>query len=260
MKKLVALSLVISGFGLMGLSSALAEVFKVPPLKDAVSDYAAIMAPAKRDELSLILHQIRDKGGSQIAVLTVPNLGDLTIEQASIKVVDEWKLGDKTKDNGILLTVAKEERRVRIEVGQGLEGVLTDAYSKRIIDQNMMPLFKEGRFDDGLFVGVFLIARQVNPEIDVDALFKGSLQNLSGRRGHSRSKIPSWPLTFFFLIAFIALSSFANRSRRFGGGRLGAGGSSGWGSGGIGGGGFSGGGGFGGGGGGFSGGGASGGW
>ncbi len=99
----------------------------VPALRSAVTDQAGILSPATRQQLESALRQIQKIGGTQLAVLTVPDLAGLTIEQASIRVVDAWKLGSKKDDKGLLLMVARDERKVRIEVGQGLEGVLTDA-------------------------------------------------------------------------------------------------------------------------------------
>jgi uncharacterized protein len=226
--------------------------FEVPALRSAVTDRAGILSPGTRQQLESALQRLQRVGGTQLAVLTLPDLAGLTIEQASIRVVDEWKLGTKEADNGVLLLVARDERRVRIEVGQGLEGTLTDAYSKRIIDEGITPLFRQGDMNGGVTIGVYQIARITNPDVDLRPYLEGQLGQRSSRSGRARSPLQS---------LFVALLMFAVFSMRMGffpfffmGGRGSRGGFGGFSGGGGGFGGFSGGGG------GFSGGGASGGW
>jgi len=233
--------------------SARAADFVVPALRTAVTDQAGILSPVARQQLESALRHLQQEGGTQLAVLTLPNLGGLTIEQASIRVTDKWKLGTKQADNGVLLLVAHDERRVRIEVGQGLEGRLTDAYAKRIIDEGITPLFRQGDMDGGVILGVYQIARITNPQVDLRPYLEGRLRQASPRARAARS-----PLQLLFAVALLALV-FSMRMGFLPFLFLGAGGLGGRGgfSGGGGGGGF---GGFSVGGGGFSGGGASGGW
>ncbi len=234
--------------------------FDVPRLTGPVVDRAGMLSAAAERQISSALQRLHQQpGGAQIAVLSVPDLGDETIEQASIQVVDAWQLGSEAGDKGILVMVAKAERRIRIEVGQGLEGDLPDAYAKRIIDEAMTPLFRSGNVEQGILVGVYQIAQRVYPDLDVAALFQGG-QRSDWRTSHRtrRGGVPLIPLLFLGLLLFagrrrggglltgMLLGSMVGRGYR--GGGFGGGG-----------GGF-GGGGFGGGGGGFSGGGASGGW
>ncbi len=173
--------------------------------------------------------------------------------------MDAWKLGGEEADNGVLLLLARDERRVRIEVGQGLEGDLTDAYAKRIVDEAMTPLFKSGDFDAGVTVGVYQIARVTNPGVDLRPYLEGGLR---ARRPTRRRGGAGQSLMFLFLgiplllMRGLGMGRYGRRRGAYilGAGALGAGLG---GRGGFGGEGF---GGFGGGGGGFSGGGASGGW
>jgi uncharacterized protein len=222
--------------------------FEVPRLTGPVVDRAGMLSAGAERQISSALQRLRQQpGGAQIAVLTVPDLGDETIEQASIQVVDAWQLGSEAGDNGILVMVAEAERRIRIEVGQGLEGDLPDAYAKRIIDEAMTPLFRSGNVEQGILIGVYQIAQRVHPDLDVAPLFqggqRGDRQTSHRTRRGGASLIP---------LLFLGLLLFAGRGRGGGlltgmllGSMVGRGYSGGR---------------FGGGGGGFSGGGASGGW
>jgi len=235
-----------------------ADHFEIPKLTGPVVDRAGMITRSARRKISQSLQQLKKQGGTQIAVLTLNDLAGISIEQASIQVVDQWKLGDEKSDNGILLLISKKDRKMRIEVGQGVEGDLTDAYSKRIIDETMVPLFRSGKVDEGVLLGVYQIAQRANPTMNLESVF-GSGQRGWKRRTRSRRGIGSF---LPFILLLFLFGSRLGRRRGMGGaglflsgmllGGLGGRGYSG-------GGGFSGGG-FGGGGGGFSGGGASGGW
>jgi uncharacterized protein len=238
--------------GLLIASSAGAADFEVPALRSAVTDEAGILSPVTRQQLESALQHLQRTGGTQLAVLTLPDLAGLTIEQASIRVVDEWKLGTQEADNGVLLLVARDERRVRIEVGQGLEGALTDAYAKRIIDEGITPLFRQGDMNAGVVVGVYQIARITNPAIDLKPYLEGQRLQRSARSRPERSPLQTIFVLALMLLVFSVRMGFWPFLFMGGlGSHRGRGGFSG-------GGGF--GGGFSGGGGGFSGGGASGGW
>jgi uncharacterized protein len=228
--------------------------FEVPKLTGPVVDRAQMIDRASVEQIDRALRALRSKGGTQITVLTVPNLGGLSIEEASIRVVDQWKLGGANQDNGVLLMVARAERSIRIEVGQGLEGTLTDAASRRIIDDSITPLFRSGQFGSGLLVGVQQIAKTTNPEMDMSGIF-GS-QNWKNQRSGGRVPDETGWLQILFVICFFLLM-FSNKFSH--GGRRSTGLGRGWGGSGMGHGG-SGGGSWRGGGGGFSGGGASGRW
>lgn len=219
--------------------------FKVPSLRGPVVDDAGLLDAATERLLDQGLRRLWSAGGSQVAVLTVPTLDGMAIEQASIAVTDAWKLGSATQDNGILLMVARDERSVRIEVGQGREGELTDAYARRIIDQVIVPHFKSGDFDRGVVAGVQAILSYTDPSFDL------GMQAYTQRPTHGVKL--SWPiLIFFLLIIMISRFTGGTRGMRRHGGFGSWGGGSSWGGGG----GSS----WGGGGGGFSGGGASGKW
>ncbi|MDO8178917.1 MAG: TPM domain-containing protein [Undibacterium sp.] len=143
--------------------SALAEV-AVPPLSGHITDQTATLNAEQKGALELTLQSFESKKGSQIAVLIVPGTAPETIEQYSLRVAEQWKLGRKKIDDGAILVVAKNDRTLRIEVGYGLEGPLNDAISKRIISETITPRFTQGDFYGGISAGVDQIIRVVDGE------------------------------------------------------------------------------------------------
>ena len=126
----------------------------VPYLSGRVNDYAGILSEAAAKDLEKTLRDFEKKTTCQIAVLTIKSLEGENLEQFSIKVAETWKLGQKKKDNGVLLLVAQNDRQMRIEVGYGLEGSLTDFASGRIIANEIVPYFKNGDYNAGITNGV----------------------------------------------------------------------------------------------------------
>ncbi len=144
-------------------ASALALV-AVPPLSGRVVDQTGTLAAGDIASLTQTLKDLETRKGSQIAILIVPTTDGEAIEQFSLRVAEAWKIGRKKIDDGALLVIAKNDRRLRIEVGYGLEGALTDVTTKRIIDEDITPKFKAGDFAGGVAAGVDKIVRIVNGE------------------------------------------------------------------------------------------------
>jgi uncharacterized protein len=249
---------------LLLLPLAAPQSIDVPANDGWVTDLAGLLTPAQEASLEEAMESYKQGSGHDVAVLTVPSLDGAPIERFALEVGRTWKLGREGVDDSALLVVAKAERKLRIEVGRGAEGDLTDAISGRIIRDILTPRFKQGRFYDGLREGVEAI----------HAAMGGDYAPLERHpaRGRETGLVALFPM-LFALLFFIALAASARRARRRGGvggsalpwillgQAMGSRGRGGFGGGGFGGGGFGGGGfsGFGGGGG-FSGGGASGGW
>ncbi|MCA1457624.1 YgcG family protein [Bradyrhizobium sp. BRP22] len=142
---------------------AFAEV-AVRPLTGRVVDQTGTLSSGDIASLTQTLEDLEKRKGSQIAVLIVPTTGDETIEQFSIRVAEAWKIGRRKIDDGALLVIAKNDRHLRIEVGYGLEGVLTDATTRRIIDEIITPKFKTGDFAGGVAAGVNRMIRLIDGE------------------------------------------------------------------------------------------------
>ena len=148
---------------LLSAPSAGADV-AVPPLESRIIDLTGTLPNDLTAELEQRLASFEAKKGSQLAVLIVPTTQPETIEQYSIRVVESWKLGRKGVDDGVLLLIAKNDRTLRIEVGYGLEGTLPDAMAKRIIEEIIVPKFRQGNFAGGVVAGVERILNAIDGE------------------------------------------------------------------------------------------------
>jgi uncharacterized protein len=147
------------------LASALGQdLVAVPPLKAHVTDLTRSLDPSQIASLEQKLAGFEQRKGSQVAVLIVPSTLPEAIEAYSIRVAEQWKLGRKKVDDGAILLVAKDDHRLRIEVGYGLEGALSDAVSNRIIDQIIVPRFRGGDFYGGINAGVDAMIKVIDGE------------------------------------------------------------------------------------------------
>jgi uncharacterized protein len=169
----------------------------VPKLEARVTDLTGTLTAEQQSTLEEKLAAFEARKGAQIVVLMVPTTHPEEIEQYSIRVVEQWKIGRKRVDDGVLLIIAKNDRRVRIEVGYGLEGALPDAIANRIIYETMRPLFAENDFYGGINAGVDQIARV----IDGEPLPPPDRTWNSARSRHVSGLLP------FFIIAVIFGSS-----------------------------------------------------
>jgi uncharacterized protein len=143
--------------------AAFADV-AVPPLSGRVVDQTETLSSADIASLTQTLKNLETRKGSQVAVLIVPTTQPETIEQYSLRVAEAWKIGRKKIDDGALLVVAKNDRKLRIEVGYGLEGALNDVTAKRIIDEVITPKFRDGDFAGGISAGVGRIVGVIDGE------------------------------------------------------------------------------------------------
>jgi len=141
-----------------------ADVQQIPPLTARVTDTTGTLDTAQKQTLETSLATLEQRKGAQLAVLMVPTVKPEEIEQYSIRVVDAWKLGRKNVDDGVLLIIAKNDHRVRIEVGRGLEGAIPDAASARIIREYITPKFRAGDFDGGIVDATDALTKLIDGE------------------------------------------------------------------------------------------------
>ena len=165
----------------------------VPPLTGHVTDLTGTLVPEQKALLEQTLTAFEARKGSQLAVLIVPSTAPEQIEQYALRVAEQWKLGRKKVDDGAILLVAKNDRTLRIEVGYGLEGALNDATSKRIIEETILPRFKQQDFNGGIAAGV----AQIISVVDGEPLPAPGKQP-DGNIGSVRQYAP-----IFFVIAFV---------------------------------------------------------
>lgn len=139
-----------AGLLFFSIAALAADEVAIPPLQQRVTDLTQTLSADQQAALESKLAQFEQQKGSQIAILLVPTTQPEAIEQYSIRVVESWKLGRKGVDDGILILVAKDDRKMRIEVGYGLEGIVPDTIANQVILDAMKPRFKQGDFYGGL--------------------------------------------------------------------------------------------------------------
>ncbi len=206
-------------FVLLCMSSCSALAQQIPEPQGYVSDYAQILSPQMQEKLTGLLRELEQKTTAQIAVLTVKTTRPYDDFQYALKVFDNWQIGQKGKDNGALFFVASEDRGVRILTGYGLEGILPDGKVGAILDEFVLPEFRQGRFDEGVYKGVWAVALVIAKDagveltgeapVDIERLadgisplalvialivifFVASLIMRGARRAHRTSSIPWW--------------------------------------------------------------------
>jgi len=196
------------------LSAALAA--DVPFLTGRVVDEAEILSPAARERVTAVLKAHEQATTNQIVVLTVPTLGGESIEEYATRVFEKWKPGLRGKDNGVLVIIVPQDRKMRIEVGYGLEGTLTDVATSRIIRNVMAPEFKSGTYDKGTEDGVLAIIAQLEGKAgvaDASPPAAAAAPGAGGARSSFAIETPDmpWPMRILmgaFVFGIIGLFTF----------------------------------------------------
>ena len=181
----------------------------VPYLTGRVVDNADILSPDARTRLTAVLKAHEDATSNQIAVLTVPSIQPQCIEEYAVDVFNTWKLGQKDRNNGVLVVVVPQERRMRIEVGYGLEPILTDAAAGAIVRAVMTPAFKRGDYDGGVENGVAAIIARLEGRTAAVAAPR-VVRPPQRRSGFQRADI-EWPMRILlclFVFSIIGLFTF----------------------------------------------------
>ena len=169
----------------------------VPGYSSYVNDYAVVITEKDKASMESVAKEVEEKTGAQIAVLTVKSMSPYTsIDEFGMAVAEKWKVGEKGKDTGIIIILAMEERKVRIEVGYGLEGIFNDARVGRILDNTIIPYFRGGDFSAGLRRGVFKIADTIGKEMDVELDERTKMQD---------SNFTESLCIFIFFVIFVSI-------------------------------------------------------
>jgi uncharacterized protein len=151
-----------------------ARGLEVPPLKGYVNDYANMMSRETRARLEKELKDFERSDSTQVVILTVESIEGDVLESFSIRVAEKWKVGQKGKDNGVILLAVKKERKTRIEVGRGLEGQLTDLTAGRIVQLVINPQFKRGDFNAGFQSGIRAVIDATRGEFKANEVKRAS--------------------------------------------------------------------------------------
>ncbi len=182
------------------------QALDVPAYHGYVNDYAEMISPAMEGKISRALQSFELTDSTQIAVLTVPTLDGDALEDFSIRTAAKWGIGQSGKDNGVLVLVVRDDHKIRLEVGRGLEPILTDLLTGRIVDNVISPYFKSGRFDDGFAAGLGAIIKACRGE------FKGD----GGRRLVRQRRSEPSPLLKFLFFGLALTAFLGSNSRRLG--------------------------------------------
>jgi uncharacterized protein len=200
-----------------------AEEPQFPSLTGALVDAAGLLSPGARDEFDRSLRAYQQSSGYQVVVAIVPSLQGYDIRDYGNRLFRHWKLGDAKRDDGVLLLVAPKERKVSIETGYGVEGAMTDALSKLIIENAITPRFKTGDFAGGIRAGI----------ADIEKVLNGEGRKLETQLEPQQDVFEFWFTIFVWLIIFLifiqimrgrtALVPGGRVGRRYGGGWYGGG-------------------------------------
>jgi len=172
-----------------------------------VSDFAGILSDTTKSQIDALCAEVKKSTGAEIAVVTVPSLDDMSVEEYAVSLFKKWGIGEKDKDNGVLFLIAPNERKTRIEVGYGLEPVITDGRAGEILRETVIPFFKAGDYNQGILQGSMQIAALITG--------KGFAPSVPPPSSESRSDEPPWPIKvvmilffgLFITLGFLALGS-----------------------------------------------------
>jgi len=188
-------SLLLAGCLLFGIASSQAAdgLVDIPPLQTAVTDLTQTLSAEEQAALNQKLSQFSQQAGSQVAVLLLPTTQPEEIAQFGIRLADAWKIGRDKEDDGVIIIVAKNDRKMRIEVGYGLEGAIPDAIAKRIISEQMTPAFKQGQFYQGLNLATDTLIKLIQGE-------QLPAPNKQARQAHADDWMSMLPILMFAAI------------------------------------------------------------
>ena len=148
-------------------TTLLASGFSVPKQDGFVKDITGTLSAEQEAKLEAFSAKLEAKTGDQVATLVVNSLGDDSVEDAAVKTFEKWGIGQKKKDNGVLFLIAVKDKKIRIEVGYGLEGTLPDGKTGEILDKAVIPFLKKGQFAEGIEAGHISIIKSIDPTISL---------------------------------------------------------------------------------------------
>ncbi|MFN4224625.1 MAG: TPM domain-containing protein [Fervidobacterium nodosum] len=163
-----------------------------------INDYVGVVENDVIEKIVSVGRELEVKTGAQITAVVLKTLGDTTIEEYAVELFRKWGIGQKDKDNGVLILAALDDREMRIEVGYGLEGAIPDGKAGRIRDEYIIPYFKEGNYSKGIYYGYLAIAKEVAKEYNVELSFDVNTELKDAENGNENI----WPEIIFFIVLF----------------------------------------------------------
>lgn len=193
------------------------QAIDFPKPSGHVNDFAGVMSAENRQSLESFLRGVKEKTGAEIAVVTVKDMAGLDIDTYAVEMMKSWGIGSKDKNEGVLFLLSMQERKVRIEVGYGLEPVITDARSGMILDDYVIPYFKKGDWDNGLVQGTYAIASAIAKDkgVVLDSGVPVQMDPTRSGRGQ-KQEIPLFMKIIFIIIIILMIKSGGFRSFIFG--------------------------------------------
>ncbi len=206
-KKIIYFTIFLLTAQLIAASGSFSQTERFPRYTGYVNDYANILSRDTKSKLSLFAGALERKTTAQIAIVTIDTTSPLDINTYAVKLFEKWGIGQKGKDNGVLLLIAMKDKKMRIEVGYGLEGAIPDALAKIIIEQYILPSFKKGAFDTGVTKGTVGIAKLIAKEYNTEL---PGLDNLAvdvpiPKKPSLAASIINFIFTLFIIVMFLSL-------------------------------------------------------
>ncbi len=208
----LACALLLALAGLLCLTAAAVAADKDwPRPRGAVADYARLIPPGEEAKLEILCRRLLKSTGAAVVIVTLPSLGTRTVEEEAVHLYETWGIGKKGESRGVLMLLAKKERRFRIEVGLGLEGILPDARVGQIGLRYIIPHFKKGRFAQGFMQGLAAVAQVIAKEKGLT--LQQALGVKEARPAKRRRSGRAWPFILLALTVFIIFGIFRRRLR-----------------------------------------------
>lgn len=186
----------------------LSLALSVPQLAGRINDYAGILTSDQEQELELMIREMESKTSSQVVLLTITSLEDEVLEDYSLRVAETWQIGQKEYDNGVLLLIALKEKKIRLEVGYGLESIITDAKSGYIIRNLIVPGFREGNYYGGISSGLTAITGLITAEFEISPEELARFQ-----QQEKKSRGIQIPVGFIFFLLMIIFGGLGRRKK-----------------------------------------------
>jgi uncharacterized protein len=182
-------------------SWAIPQSERLPRYRGWVNDFAGVISSYYEEKMSVLAAEVKRKTGAETAVVTVEDMGGLEIEEYAVKLFETWGIGEQGKDNGILLLLAMAERKVRIEVGYGLEGILPDGRVGDILDTSVLPDFRNNDFGRGLYMGLVEVTRVIADDAGVEIAYTRRVE----RPSRSSERRSGGGLFFIIFLIFLMI-------------------------------------------------------